>query len=63
VEPCRREVRSVSARQWRIRDRQRGVTLLAGLGVPGVHELHFSVPEEGSTAVAYVVLSVSAGEW
>jgi hypothetical protein len=46
-----------------IRDRQRGVTLLAGLGVPGVHELHFSVPEEGSTAFAYVVLSVSAGEW
>jgi hypothetical protein len=37
--------------------------LLAGFGAPGAHEFHFFVVEEGSTAVAYVVLSVSAGEW
>jgi hypothetical protein len=37
--------------------------LLAGLGARGAHEFHFFVVEEGSTAVAYTVLSVSAGEW
>lgn len=37
--------------------------LLAGLAPRGSRELHFFVIEEGSTAVAYVVLSVEAGEW
>lgn len=37
--------------------------LLAGLGAPGRRELHFFVIEEGSTAVAYVLLSVEANEW
>jgi hypothetical protein len=37
--------------------------LLAGLGAPGAREFHFFVVEEGSTAVAYAMLSASAGEW
>jgi hypothetical protein len=37
--------------------------LLAGFAAPGTRELHFFVVEEGSTAVAYVVLSVAAHEW
>jgi hypothetical protein len=37
--------------------------LRAGLAPAGARELHFFVIEEGSTAVAYVVLSVTAGEW
>ncbi len=37
--------------------------LLAGFGQPGVRELQFFVTEEGTTGVAYVVLSVHGGEW
>jgi predicted N-acetyltransferase YhbS len=37
--------------------------LLAGLGAPGARELHFFVAEEGASAVAYVVISVTAGAW
>ena len=37
--------------------------LLAGLASAGSRELHFFVIEEGSTAVAYVVLSVGSDEW
>jgi hypothetical protein len=37
--------------------------LLAGLSAPGSHQLQFFVAEEGSTAVAYVVLSVTGGTW
>lgn len=37
--------------------------LLAGLTPAGGRELHFFVIEEGSTAVAYVVLSAESGEW
>lgn len=37
--------------------------LLAGLGTPGSHQLQFFVAEEGSTAVAYVVISVTGPTW
>ncbi|MGV3518250.1 hypothetical protein [Luteitalea sp.] len=37
--------------------------LLAGLGVAGRRELQFLVAEEGTRAVAYVVLSVEDGTW
>ena len=37
--------------------------LLAGLGPPGLRQLEFFVAEEGASAVAYVVLSVSANGW
>jgi GNAT superfamily N-acetyltransferase len=37
--------------------------LLAGFGRAGVRELQFFVTEEGTTGVAYVVLSVRGGEW
>lgn len=37
--------------------------LMAGLAPAGACELHFFVVEEGSTAVAYVVLSVAGGDW
>jgi hypothetical protein len=37
--------------------------LLSGLGPPGMREIEFLVAEEGHQAVAYVVTSVSRGEW
>jgi predicted N-acetyltransferase YhbS len=37
--------------------------LQAGLGPPGARELQFFVAEEGTTGVAYVVLTVQDGEW
>jgi GNAT superfamily N-acetyltransferase len=37
--------------------------LLAGLGPPGLRQVEFFVAEEGASAVAYVVLSVSANGW
>jgi len=37
--------------------------LLAGFGPPGVREMQFFVAEEGTTGVAYVVLSVRGSEW
>jgi GNAT superfamily N-acetyltransferase len=37
--------------------------LLAGLGSHGARELQFFIAEEGTSAVAYVVLSVHGGEW
>ena len=37
--------------------------LQAGLGAPGLRQLEFFVAEEGASAVAYVVLSVSKGGW
>ena len=37
--------------------------LLAGLGRPGERELHFFIAEEGTTAAAYVVVSVSGSAW
>jgi hypothetical protein len=37
--------------------------LLAGLAVRGARELQFYVTEEGSTAAAYVVLTVTGDEW
>lgn len=37
--------------------------LLAGLGPPGLRELHFFVAEEGASAVAYVVLSAKGSDW
>ena len=37
--------------------------LLAGLGPAGAREVHFYVAEEGSSAVAYVVLSVRGSDW
>jgi len=37
--------------------------LHAGLGRPGARELQFFVAEEGTTGVAYVVLTVRDGEW
>ena len=35
--------------------------LLAGLGAPNARQLHFFIAEEGTTAAAYVVLSVVHG--
>jgi predicted N-acetyltransferase YhbS len=37
--------------------------LLAGLGPPGAREVQFFVAEEGSSAVAYAVISVKGDEW
>jgi hypothetical protein len=37
--------------------------LLAGLGTPGVRQVHFFIAEEGITAAAYVVLSVVGDTW
>jgi hypothetical protein len=37
--------------------------LLAGLGAPHLRQTEFFVAEEGSTAVAYVVLTVEADGW
>jgi hypothetical protein len=37
--------------------------LMAGLGPPGLRELHFFVAEEGGSAAAYVVVSVKGREW
>lgn len=37
--------------------------LLAGLGPPGLRQTEFFVAEEGSTAVAYVVITVDGGGW
>jgi predicted N-acetyltransferase YhbS len=37
--------------------------LLAGFGPPGVREMQFFVAEEGTTGVAYVVLSVRGSDW
>jgi len=37
--------------------------LLAGLGPPGLREMHFFVAEEGVSAVAYVMLTVHRGDW
>jgi hypothetical protein len=37
--------------------------LVAGLGTPGVRELHFFIAEEGITAAAYIVVSVVGDEW
>jgi predicted N-acetyltransferase YhbS len=37
--------------------------LLAGFGQPGVRETQFFVAEEGTTGVAYVVLTVRGSEW
>ena len=37
--------------------------LLAGLGPRGLRQIEFFVAEEGVSAVAYVVLTVSAGGW
>ena len=37
--------------------------LLAGLGSPNARQLHFFIAEEGVTAAAYVVLSVSGRSW
>lgn len=37
--------------------------LLAGLGRPGTREVHFFIAEEGTTAAAYVVVSVASSGW
>jgi GNAT superfamily N-acetyltransferase len=37
--------------------------LLAGLGPPGARETEFFVAEEGASAVAYAVVSVSGSDW
>jgi hypothetical protein len=37
--------------------------LQAGLGPPGLRHTEFFVAEEGASAVAYVVITVSAGGW
>lgn len=37
--------------------------LLAGLGSAGARQLHFFIAEEGTTAAAYVVVSVVGGTW
>lgn len=37
--------------------------LLAGLGPSGARALHFFIAEEGASAAAYVVISVSGDEW
>jgi hypothetical protein len=37
--------------------------LLAGLGSPGVRQLHFFIAEEGITAAAYVVISIAGNAW
>src|SRR5204863_2891769 len=37
--------------------------LRAGFGAPGLHQLQFFIAEEGTTAAAYVVLSVTGALW
>jgi hypothetical protein len=37
--------------------------LLAGLGTAGARQLHFFIAEEGTTAAAYIVLSVEGRTW
>jgi hypothetical protein len=37
--------------------------LLAGLGSAGARQLHFFIAEEGTTAAAYVVISVAGRTW
>lgn len=37
--------------------------LLAGLGAPGARQLHFFIAEEGITAAAYVVITVTGRTW
>jgi predicted N-acetyltransferase YhbS len=37
--------------------------LLAGLGPSGARALHFFIAEEGASAAAYVVISISGSEW
>jgi hypothetical protein len=37
--------------------------LLAGLGQAGARQLHFFIAEEGTTAAAYVVVSIVGGTW
>jgi GNAT superfamily N-acetyltransferase len=37
--------------------------LLAGLGPAGARQLHFFIAEEGTTAAAYVVLSIAGDAW
>jgi hypothetical protein len=37
--------------------------LLAGLGAPRARELHFFIAEEGITAAAYVVISITGNDW
>ena len=37
--------------------------LLAGLGSAGTRQLHFFIAEEGTTAAAYVVVSVAGSTW
>jgi len=37
--------------------------LRAGLGSAGLHQLHFFIAEEGTTAAAYVVVSVQGATW
>ncbi|HEY1912899.1 MAG TPA: GNAT family N-acetyltransferase [Vicinamibacterales bacterium] len=37
--------------------------LFAGLGPAGARELHFFIAEEGTTAAAYVVISVTGSTW
>ena len=37
--------------------------LLAGLGPAGARELHFFIAEEGTTAAAYIVVSVTGNTW
>ena len=37
--------------------------LLAGFGAPGARELHFFIAEEGITAAAYVVISITGSNW
>jgi hypothetical protein len=37
--------------------------LLAGLGSPNARQLHFFIAEEGTTAAAYVVVSIAGSTW
>jgi hypothetical protein len=51
--------RDVGFEQYAITNKR----LLAGLGTVGARQLHFFIAEEGITAAAYVVISVTAGTW
>lgn len=37
--------------------------LLAGFGPPGARQLHFFIAEEGTTAAAYVVVTIAGDRW
>jgi hypothetical protein len=37
--------------------------LLAGLGAPGIRQIEFVIAEEGTTAAAYIVMTVVEGTW